>query len=103
LEFILLELSQMPANKKNTKRKHKKHHENKNDITEIPVLTRRAPVEASVTPPVENLEKTDHGPDHEIRAIVTLAVNESVPKIVDNILTHLKQSGEIRSDSDPDS
>lgn len=83
----------MPTRKKNAKKrsqstsKKKAATKNKLATVEIPVLTRKAPHE---TPPESNdVMDIDH--NQEIRELVSIAVNESVPQIIDTIMAKLMQ------------
>ena len=57
--------------------------------TEIPILTRRAPLQKQISES-SNLQMIDQEKlSHEIRQLVTEAVNESKDQIIENIMARL--------------
>lgn len=83
----------MATRKKSTKKTSRK----KTVASEIPVLTRRAANKSTASAGenivlVENFDlNTEYA--QEIRALVTVAVNDCVPHIIDTIMDKLIQTG----------
>ena len=86
----------MPTRKKTgKKRTSKAKSTRKSKTVEIPILTRRAPNDTQendiIAEPSSQISEQELDYNQEIRALVTVAVNESVPQMVDSIMAKLLQ------------
>lgn len=68
---------------------HKKDKPDFTATTEIPVLTRRAPLQNQIKDSIDPIVIDQEKLSQEIRQLVTDAVNESKDQIIENIMARL--------------